>query len=417
MLRNWKKALGVLTLVAVMIIGLTACNDNGEEASNDDGSVEYAQGVTDDTVKIGTVGVMSGPLSFIGTPYFAGMQAYIQDVNEQGGVHGRQVELIMKDDEFDPSKSIEVMEDLIYDEEVFAIIGHLGTPGVVATADMVQEEGIPSVYFGAGAVELTELGENFFPVQPNYVYEGALKAQYAIEEFDADTIAVVYSDDDTGNDGLRGVKEGLEVLGREDALVAELSFGAGDTDFTVQAQRVQEADPDLIIVYGVGGGTVNFLQYAEEYNLDKPMLTTYSNADNSFLTLASESAPEAVLNLHVMGWLDVQEDSLTPLYEAMEKYQPEAPINAYTMAGWVAAETFMEGLRAAEDNLSWDGFISAMNTLDFTGDLGQVIYYEEGFRQGVTNMAVSRVVQLDDGTFTFEQMTDFNEFEAFLDQL
>lgn len=400
-----KNKLVMLALMLVFVVSLAACQ------SNETGGKDWAQGVTEDTVTVGTIGVMAGPLSFIGLPYYQGMEAYFNAVNDDGGVNGRTIQLLKEDDQFDPAQAIAAAEKLIYDQKVFAIVGQLGTPGVMAVADIVEEEGIPSVYFGSGAAELTQLGDNFFPVQPNYVYEGKLMTKYAIEEFNAETIAILYSNDEAGNDGFKGVTAGLQELGESSRLVLQTAYNPGDTDFTGEMLRLREVDPDLVILFGLSGGVANILANAEEYNINVPMLTTYSNADASFLQLASDRAPEAVKNLHVMGWLDVDEASLQPLVDAMTKYFPEGnPYNAYTMAGWVAAETFVAGLTAAGNDLSWEGYINAMNNLKFTAGLAPEISYSPGKREGVTHMAVSRVVVDPQGNYIFEQVTGFDEF-------
>lgn len=396
----------VILLGIVLAFTLTACSTQTAE------KVELAQGVTEDSIKVGTVGVQSGPLAFIGIPYFAGMEAYFKKVNDEGGVNGRKIELIKKDDEFKPDKALQAIESLIFDEKVFAIVGQLGTPGVMAARETVKEAGIPSVYFGSGAVQLTQAGENFFPVQPNYVYEGKLMAKYAVEEFKANKIAVIYRNDDVGRNGLKGIEEGLKLLGKANILPEEgkLAYNAGETDFTVQVQKAKSLNPDLLIIYGLGGGATGILKEVEKVGFDVPMLTTYSNADASFLAIAAPGAPNVIKNLHVMGWLEVTEESLKPLVEAMKKYFPDVPVNAYTMAGWVAAETFVAGLKKAGENLTWKGYIEAMNNLKFTEGLAPEISYSEGVREGVKKMAISKVVKDDKGNYIFKQITDFKEF-------
>lgn len=403
----------------VLILTFTACSNQETTQPTPDNTedkeeirIEYAQGVTDDSIKVGTVGVQSGALQFIGTPYFGGMEAYFKMINDQGGVNGRKIELVKKDDEFKADKAVQAVESLIYDEKVFAIVGQLGTPGVMASETIVKDEGIPSVYFGSGAVQLTKAGENFFPVQPNYVYEGKLMSKYAIEEFNADKIAVIYRNDDVGRDGLTGVEEGLNALGKSEILPEDgkLAVNVGETDFTVQVQKAKAIDPDVIIIYGLAGETSGILKEIEKVNYEVPMITTYSNADASFLAIAAPNAPNVIENLYVMGWLDVSEEKLQPLVNAMAKYYPEVPVNAYTMAGWVAAETFVAGLQQTGDNLTWEGYIDAMNNLNFTEGLAPQISYANGSREGVTKMALSKVVQDESGNYTFEVVTGFNEF-------
>lgn len=399
-----KKATKMLALILVfsLMLGGTAL---GAE-----------QGVTDDTITVGSVGVTSGPAAFIGIPYYEGMEAYFKTLNAEGGVEGREVELIQRDDEFDPAQARDHVETLIYDDEVFAIVGQLGTPGVVSAAGLVEEAGIPSVYFGSGAAEMAELGDNFFPVQPNYVNEGKLKAQYAVDYFDADSIAVLYQNDEVGNDGITGIREGLEEMGREDLLSddAAISYGLDRTDFTAQIQQVMVEDPDLLIIFGLAETASLIIRGVEDFGLDMPMLTTYSNADASFLDTIepAETAPNVIENLHVMAWLEVDEEGMEPLEEAMAEYYPDSMINAYTMAGWVAAETFVAGVRATEGELNWDNYLETMDTLHFTEGMAPEISFEPGVREGVTHMSVLQVFE-ENGHFDFEQVTDFKEFGDF----
>lgn len=412
------KKISLLILAMVMMVSMAACSssDNGsgtKKAEGKEKEVKLAQGVTKDTVKVGSIGVQSGPAAFIGKPYFEGMEAYFKKINDDGGVNGRKIELIKKDDEFKADKAVQAMEQLIYDEKVFAIVGQLGTPGVMAAESIVKEEGIPSVYFGSGAKQLTKSGENFFPVQPNYFYEGKLMAKYAIKEFKAKKIAVIYQNDDVGRDGLEGLQAGLKELGAENALSkdGELAVGAADTDFTVPVQKAKSLNPDLVVIYSLAGATTGVLKEFEKMNFNVPMITTYSNADASFLALAAPGAPNVIKNLNVMGWVDAKADKIQPLMDAMAKYFPdEKVVNAYTMAGWVAAETFVAGLKEAKDNLSWEGFIDAMNGLTFTDGLAPEISYKDGKREGVTKMALSKVDQDDKGNFIFKLVTEFTEF-------
>jgi branched-chain amino acid transport system substrate-binding protein len=80
------------------------------------------------------------------------------------------------------------------------------------------------------------------------------------------------------------------------------------------------------------------------------------------------------------------------------------------MAGWVAAETFVAGLREAGDDLTWEGYIKAMERMVFTEGLAPEISYKPGVRQGVTKMAMSRVIRLENGFYAFELVTDFIEY-------
>lgn len=401
-------------LCLVLMISMIGCSKEGDPGTNDVVE-ETAQGVTDTTIRIGSMGALSGALAFISVPFVHGMEAYLKKVNDEGGIHGRKIELVVKDDEFDPAKSLQAMESLIYDEKVFAIVGQGGTPNVMATMDIVKEVGIPSVYFGSGAAALTTAGPNFFPVQPTYDYEGKLLTKFAIDHFKAEKIVVLYQDDDVGRDGLSGITQALEILNKKDAVAEEgkIAFGASDTDFAVQVQKAKNLDPDAIILYGLSGAAGGILKEMEKIGLNVPTLTTYSNADPSFANLIGPAAPNAILNLYATGWSAIDDlEKMEPYYEMQEKYFPGEQINAFTTAGWVAAETFVAGLRNAGENPTWESYIKGMESVKFTGGLTPKIIYGPGVRQGVSEMNLYQFKKDEaSGTFVIEEVVGYTSFK------
>ncbi|MFY9174046.1 MAG: ABC transporter substrate-binding protein [Peptococcia bacterium] len=401
-------------LCLVLMISMIGCSKEGDPGTNDVVE-ETAQGVTDTTIRIGSMGALSGALAFISVPFVHGMEAYFKKVNDEGGIHGRKIELVVKDDEFDPAKSLQAMESLIYDEKVFAIVGQGGTPNVMATMDIVKEVGIPSVYFGSGAAALTTAGPNFFPVQPTYDYEGKLLTKFAIDHFKAEKIVVLYQNDDVGRDGLSGITQALEILNKKDAVAEEgkIAFGASDTDFAVQVQKAKNLDPDAIILYGLSGAAGGILKEMEKIGLNVPTLTTYSNADPSFANLIGPAAPNAILNLYATGWSAIDDlEKMEPYYEMQEKYFPGEQINAFTTAGWVAAETFVAGLRNAGENPTWESYIKGMESVKFTGGLTPKIIYGPGVRQGVSEMNLYQFKKDEaSGTFVIEEVVGYTSFK------
>ncbi|MDM8534030.1 ABC transporter substrate-binding protein [Clostridiaceae bacterium HSG29] len=371
-----------------------------------------AQGIYEDKIVVGTTGAQQGPLAFIGKPYFDGMNAYFDMMNENGGIEGREIELIVLEDEFKPETAIANVQNLINDEKVFSLVGLFGTPGVKASIPTVQEAGIPAVYFATGATAPVTAGKNFFPVQPNYAYEGKLMSQYAVDYFKAKKIAVIYRSDDVGLDGLKGVKDGLEIMGKSDYLVAELSFDAGATDFTAQVAKVKESGADVLINYALGGGVSGVLKELEKMGMtDLPQITPYPNVSDSFVVANLEASPNAILNLYGMGWVDMTRPAVEDMVGAMAKYYPESAVNAYTVSGWIAAETFYKGLEISLENnsideLNWENYITAMETLEYTEGIIPRIAYSPDERNGVTNMALVQVV----GN-TWELQTDYLEFK------
>ncbi|MFW6263749.1 MAG: ABC transporter substrate-binding protein, partial [Thermotogota bacterium] len=123
------KKILLIVLVAVMIFSTAFSAENS------------TNGITDDSVKIGSFQALSGALAFIGVSMNKGMEAYFNWINENGGVHGREIDLIAVDDQFVPSKTVIEVKRLVEQDKVFAIVGGLGTPGCLAVMDYLNEGG------------------------------------------------------------------------------------------------------------------------------------------------------------------------------------------------------------------------------------------------------------------------------------
>ena len=152
-----KKIISLL-LTATMVLSLAACGNNGSQDSGsntsdpggESGGVKYSQGVTDTTVLIANSAATSGSYAPVGVPFNAGIQAYLDMVNAEGGIDGRTIEFLHTDDEFDPVKGKAALHNFVEDDKVFAIVGHFGTPVVGATIEDLKSYGIPAVYFVTG---------------------------------------------------------------------------------------------------------------------------------------------------------------------------------------------------------------------------------------------------------------------------
>src|SRR5699024_1655086 len=127
------KIVSIMLILSIFTLTLAGCSSKGTKSTDTGGNKEFelAQGVTEDTIKIGTLGPTSGPIAMVGIPMLHGMEAYINKVNDEGGINGRKIELIAKDDEFKADIALQKAEELIEEDEVFAIVGQLGTPGAL----------------------------------------------------------------------------------------------------------------------------------------------------------------------------------------------------------------------------------------------------------------------------------------------
>jgi branched-chain amino acid transport system substrate-binding protein len=218
------------------IVGLGATALAFLAASRARAAGNYGPGVTDTEVKLGTTSPYSGPASAYGV-YGQAQSAYFQMINEKGGINGRKINLISLDNAYSPPKALEQTRRLVESDEVFAIVGFVGTAPNAAVQKYLNSKAVPSIFLTSGAERFND-PKNFpwiVPFHPSFVSQGAAFGQYLINEKPTAKIAVQYLNDDLGRDFLRGLKLGLGEQGAK-LIVRELPHE--QTDPTVDGQIV-----------------------------------------------------------------------------------------------------------------------------------------------------------------------------------
>ena len=165
-------------------------------------------GVTESEIKVGATFPFSGPASPLSNTG-KGLIAYVNAVNERGGVNGRKINLITYDDAYSPPKSVEQTRKLIESDEVAFLFSPLGTPGLSATVKYVNAKKVPHLFVVSGATKFTNFAE--FPMTTtglvSYNTEGRIYAKYISRERPNAKIAILYQNDDLGKDFVIAFKE------------------------------------------------------------------------------------------------------------------------------------------------------------------------------------------------------------------
>jgi branched-chain amino acid transport system substrate-binding protein len=368
-------------------------------------------GVTDTEIKIGTFQAMSGPVAVIGQSVANGMNAYFNYINENGGVYGRKINLIIADDQFNPAKTTVEVKRMIENDKVFALVGGLGTPGNLAVMDYVNEKKVPYVYQSSGSSLLAIPPKKYiFPVQPNYTLEGNIVMNYLVKTKRAKKIAIVYRNDDAGKEFLDSA---LDTLKNKYGMkpVETIAVNPTANDFSTELTKLIAKQPDAIAVMLFVPQSVNFVKQAKQYGLQKQKyILTYANSDISYIYLAKDDAE----GVEAMAWVNVDfsKPDLKP-FQIYQKYFNQMP-NAYAIAGMIAAEVFVEGLQRAGKDLTREGLVKALESMNkWSGMLAHEITYkpydpnDNTCRLGKQSMYVLRV---RNGVWT--QMTNWIYYES-----
>lgn len=377
------KKLLLLALIGFSAITLSACAQTP------------SQGVTDTTVTVGNTAATSGSLAFVGVPFRTAMEAYFDMINEEGGVAGRTIEYIQYDDEFDAAKGLSLTQELVEDDEIFALVGHFGTPTVGATLEYLNEVGIPRVYYATGISDLfvpeaTDGETGSFPVQPIYDAEGEVMVARAVGDLDAASIGVIYSNDDAGLGMLNGIELRAEAL---NIPLTKVQVDPASDDMSTAAQTILAANVDVVLVAANQVPAATAIRALSLAGSDAPVITSYVNANATWL----DGVKEVVENFDVYAsaWIDIFEadgvtysQDYTDFAAVISEEDASLAANAYAFAGWIAAATFVEGLkRVGEDTLTWENFIEAMEESPVELPFGVIVDYADGRRVGTQAMA------------------------------
>jgi ABC-type branched-subunit amino acid transport system substrate-binding protein len=410
---NLKRSLVMVLVIMLAAMAFTGCGSKETPAASSEPSStssaaettaetpaeEPAQGVTDDKILIGNSAATSGAFAPIGLPFIHGIESYLAYVNEGGGIDGRQIEFLHYDDEFDPALTSQYLEKLVYEDEVFAIVGHFGSPCIAATLPDLEDAGIPAVYFAGGVADLYSTDDpdrNIYPVQPIYPYEGKIMAAYAVSYFDAKTVGIIYTNNEAGLNTYEGIKEQLAEY-PDIQVVAEESVSPGLTDATAQVLKVKEANPDVLIIPSLSAELAPVIKTMEQQGLTNvPIVTTYSNVSSVFVDSNYNEAPNTMDNLYGLGWVDLEGNPA--VWDEFTKYMTELgyedELNAYSATGWIAGNFFSEGVRRvaqAGEVLTWENYMNALEEAPINNPFGGSIDFSNGMRTGTQQMVLSRV--------------------------
>lgn len=333
-------------------------------------SLGFAQapGVTDDEIRIGTWGPQSGPAAAWGTVTVA-IDAYFQYINANGGINGRELVLVSRDDGYDPARSVAAARELNDRENVFAFVGGIGTAPGLAVMPIVQREGIPWISPSTGSGEFAAQSNGLvFATFTNYSIESSLMTRYAAEELGNSRIAVFYQNDGYGGEGLLGVQEEVARLteaGMDITIVDEISYERGETNMAVQALRMKGGDADAVVMYSTPAAAASLLNEFQKLEYTPRILASTTLLDPSLL--ANPGMQGALLSTFLrLPTAIVGEGNGDPiaddvLVNIVAKYAPEAAKDPFrALAGVAFAQPLIEGLKAAGSDLDRDSFLAAM---------------------------------------------------------
>ncbi len=334
---------------------------------------KYDPGATDHEIKIGNIMPYSGPLSayaLIGRT----QAAFFNKINAEGGINGRKINFITYDDAFSPPKTVEQARKLVENDEVLLIFQSLGTPTNNAIRQYLNLKKVPQLFVATGATHFGD-PKNFpwtMGWQPTYQTEGRIYAKYILENIPQGKIGILYQNDDSGRDYVKGLKDGLGADAAKRMIVAEIPYDPSQPTVDSQIVQLKTTGADIFFNESAPKFAAQAIRKAAEIGW-KPVhfLASISNSVGSVLRPAGLENAKGILSTSYLKdptdptWKD--DPSIKEWALFMDRYFPEGDkTSTFSVYGYLTAQTMVQVLKQCGDELTRENVMrQAANLKDF----------------------------------------------------
>ncbi|HYA06842.1 MAG TPA: ABC transporter substrate-binding protein [Xanthobacteraceae bacterium] len=319
---------------------------------------QYGPGASDTEIKIGNTMPYSGPASAYGI-IGKTESAYFGMINEQGGINGRKIDFISRDDSYSPPKTVEQARQLVEQDGVLFLFSTLGTPTNVAIHAYLNDNKVPQLFVATGADQWND--PKRFPwtmgLIPSYGTESHIYARYILKNLPNAKIAVLYQNDDFGKDYLNGLRDGLGDKAAT-MIVATQSYETSDPTVDSQIVALQASGADVLLTAAIPKFAAQAIR--KIYDIGWKPTHFLSSVSNSVGTVMKPAGPEKALGIISAAFAKDPTDPQwqdTPDYKEwlafMKKYNASANMaDVQGVIGYSYAQTMVAVLKACGNDLT-----------------------------------------------------------------
>ena len=316
----------------------------------------HGAGVTDTEIRIGNIMPYTGPLAAFASIGRA-EAAYFDMINERGGINGRKIRFISRDDSSNPRTAVEHTRELVEQERVHLMFGSFGTPSNLATRTYLNERNIPQLFVASGDEEWAH--PKRFPWtmgwQPTFRAEGRIYANYIQAAYPSRKIAVLWQNDQFGRDLFRGLQEGLGLTAN--MIVADIAIDA-DMSIDDQVDILKNSGAEVLVLNCAPPISARAIRRAADLGWYPVLLLVNAAASiaNALRPAGLQNSVGVISTSFLKDASDTtwKEDAAIKQWLAfMDKYYPDGDKeDSYAMFGYAAAETLVQVLTQCGDDLS-----------------------------------------------------------------
>ena len=296
------------------------------------------------------------------------MQLRVDEINEQGGVNGRKIVLKVEDSGYDPKRAVLAAQKLVNQDQIFAMVGHIGTAQNLATFPVLFAKNVVSFFPVTAAREMYEpLHRLKYSFAATYYDQMRQAVPRLVKEKGAKKVCTIYQDDEFGHEVVRGAEAGLKTMGME--LAEKTSFKRNATDFSSQTARMKAAGCDLVVLGTIIRETIGAIAEARKTGFSPTFLGSSAAYTDLIHKLGGKAMDGLYATMTVQNpYLD---EASQPLRFWANKYKTKfnedpAVLSAY---GYILMDAFIKGAQKAGPGLTTDSFVKAMDSMTIPSDI------------------------------------------------
>ena len=344
----------VLVALAMVCGGALAQNSN--------------QGVSKTEITLGSIQDLSGPIAGFGKQVRQGMLLRVEEVNEQGGIHGRKIVLKVEDSAYDPKKAVLAAQKLVNQDKIFAMVGHIGTAQNLAAMPVQFEKNVINFFPVTAAREMYDPFNRLkYSFAATYYDQMRLATPKLAKEKNAKKVCTMYQDDEFGLEVMRGAEDGLKEIGM--TLAEKTSYKRGATDFSSQVARLKSSGCDMVVLGTIIRETIGAIGESRKTGFNPVFLGSSAAYTDLIHKLGGKAMDGLYATMTVQN--PYTDEPSQPIRFWANKYKTkfnEDP-TVFSVYGYTLVDAFLRASQKAGQNLTTDSFIKAMDTMTIPPDI------------------------------------------------